>query len=97
MRTFLSDVGFGLLCALLFVLPAYGETEGDLAKQSQNPVGNLISLPFQNNTGYNFGPRDRTQNVLNIQPVIPLSINEDWNLITRTIFPIVSQPSFRVG
>lgn len=73
------------------------DTTAELAKATQNPVANLISVPFQNNTGYNFGPRDRTQNTLNIQPVIPLSINEDWNLITRTIFPIVSQPSFARG
>ncbi len=72
-------------------------SESDLAKKTQNPVANLISLPFQNNTGYNSGPRERTQNVMNIQPVIPLSINDEWNLITRTIFPIVSEPSFVRG
>jgi hypothetical protein len=54
-------------------------------------------VPFQNNTSYNYGPRDRTQNVLNIQPVIPLSLTDEWNLITRTIFPIVSQPSTARG
>lgn len=69
------------------------ESDTDLAKKTQNPVANLISLPFQNNTSYNSGPRERTQNVTNIQPVIPLSINDEWNLITRTIFPIVSEPS----
>ena len=75
-----------------------GEAEtAELARAVQNPVANLISVPFQNNTSYNFGPRERTQNVHNIQPVIPFSITEDWNLITRTIFPIVSQPSFARG
>jgi hypothetical protein len=75
-----------------------GEDEAaELARAVQNPVANLISVPFQNNTAYNFGPRDRTQNVHNIQPVIPFSVNEDWNLITRTILPIVSQPSFVRG
>jgi hypothetical protein len=69
------------------------ESQTDLAEKTQNPIANLISLPFQNNTGYNSGPRERTQNVMNIQPVIPLNINDDWNLITRTIFPIVSEPS----
>jgi hypothetical protein len=73
------------------------ESDTDLAKKTQNPVANLISLPFQNNTSYNSGPRERTQNVTNIQPVIPLSINDEWNLITRTIFPIVSEPSSRPG
>jgi hypothetical protein len=64
----------------------------ELAKLAQNPVGNLISVPFQNNTNFNFGPEEKTQNILNIQPVIPVSINEDWNVITRTILPVISQP-----
>jgi hypothetical protein len=50
-------------------------------------------LPFQNNTSYNSGRRERTQNVTNIQPVIPVDLGEDFNLITRTILPIVSEPS----
>ena len=76
---------------------AEGASEQELAKKTQNPVADLISLPFQNNTSYKFGPRERTQNVTNIQPVIPISINEDWNLITRTILPVISQPSFARG
>ena len=62
----------------------------ELAKLAQNPVGNLISLPFQNNTNFNVGPLSGTQNILNIQPVIPISVNKDWNIITRTILPVVS-------
>ncbi len=46
------------------------ETE-ELARAAQNPVASLISLPFQNNTNFNFGPQEKTQNVLNIQPVPP--------------------------
>ena len=67
-------------------------SEEDLAKLAQNPVGNLISVPFQNNTNLNYGPEKETQNILNIQPVIPVSINDDWNVITRTILPVISQP-----
>jgi hypothetical protein len=66
----------------------------DLAKIAQNPVGNLISVPFQENAYFNVGPEGRTQNVVNIQPVIPISIGQDWNIITRTILPIISQPGF---
>ena len=69
----------------------------ELAKLAQNPVGNLISLPFQNNTNLNFGPEKGTQNVLNIQPVIPISIDKDWNIITRTILPVISMPSLAPG
>ena len=64
----------------------------ELAKLSQNPVANLISVPFQNNTNFNYGPQDGTQNILNIQPVIPVTLNSDWNLITRTILPLIWQP-----
>lgn len=65
----------------------------ELAKLAQNPVGNLISVPFQNNTNLNFGPEKGTQNVLNIQPVIPISVSSDWNIITRTILPVISMPA----
>jgi hypothetical protein len=59
-----------------FELEQRGLSEESLAKQAQNPVGALISLPFQNNTNFDVGPRDRTQNVLNIQPVWPLSVSK---------------------
>jgi len=73
------------------------ETEA-LAKAAQNPVADMISIPFQDNIGLGYGPGNKdTQNVLNIQPVIPLHITENWNLITRTILPIVTQPSFSGG
>jgi hypothetical protein len=64
----------------------------DLAKKTQNPISDLISLPFQDNLSFGLGPEDREQNVLNIQPVIPLNLSEDWLLITRTIVPLIYQP-----
>jgi len=64
----------------------------DLAKQAQNPIANMVSLPFQNNTDFNIGPDDDTKNTLNIQPVWPFEITDHMNLITRTIFPIVTKP-----
>ena len=69
----------------------------DLAKLAQNPVGNLVSVPFQNNTNFNTGPLSGTQNILNIQPVIPFTLTKDWNLITRTILPVITQPGFAPG
>ena len=84
-------------CALA-TLPARAEMSAEeLAKLTQNPVGNLISVPFQNNTNLNTGPLKGTQNILNIQPVIPISVNEDWNVITRTILPVISNPAFASG
>ena len=59
----------------------------ELARAAQNPVASLISLPLQNNTNFEFGPEEKTQNVLNVQPVIPFEVSENWNLITRTICP----------
>ena len=67
-------------------------TTESLQKATQNPVANLISVPVQNNSNFGIGPYDRTQDVLNIQPVIPVKLNEKWNLITRIIQPIVWQP-----
>lgn len=77
--------------------PAANESDEDrtaaLAKAAQNPIANLISFPLQNNTAFGIGPYERAQNVLNIQPVIPFHISEKWNLITRTILPVVWQPN----
>ena len=72
--------------------PAAGGTE-DLQKASQNPIASLISVPIQNNSNFGVGPYDRIQNVLNIQPVIPVTLSDNWNLIVRWIVPIVWQPA----
>ena len=64
-----------------------------LAKAAQNPIANMISVPFQNNFNFGIGPNDATQWICNVQPVIPIKLNEDWNVITRTIVPIINQPS----
>jgi hypothetical protein len=66
-----------------------------LAKKLQNPIGDLYSFPFQNNTNFNYGPNKGTQDNLNVQPVIPIHITEDWNIITRTILPLIWQPSLQ--
>jgi hypothetical protein len=80
--------------ALIAALPARAELSAEeLAKIAQNPVGNMISVPFQNNSNLNFGPEKGTQNILNIQPVIPIEVDKDWNIITRTIIPLIWMPS----
>lgn len=63
-----------------------------LAKATQNPLAAMYSLPFQNNTTFGVGPNDKSHNVLNIQPVIPIGISEGVNLINRIIIPVVTQP-----
>ena len=70
-----------------------GEDEvAELARAAQNPVANMISFPIQNNTTFNTGPQGEALNVMNVQPVWPVTVNENWNVITRTVFPIVSAP-----
>ena len=79
---------FMILIVSVSMLQAQGSAE-DLSQKAANPVANLMSFPFQNNIDYGFGPFDRTRNVLNIQPVIPLA---GGKIITRTIFPVIWMP-----
>lgn len=68
------------------------ESDEALAKRLQNPVADLVSVPIQCNYDHGYGTGDKGERwVANIQPVIPVGINDDWNLISRTILPIVSQ------
>jgi hypothetical protein len=89
-----------LLIAVIFLSIcniSYAQSNAELAKAAQNPIANLISLPFQYNINTGIGPDDETQNILNIQPVWPISLNKDWNVITRTILPVISQPDILTG
>jgi hypothetical protein len=67
------------------------ETDADLAKKLSNPVASLISVPFQFNYDRGFGPKRGDRETLNIEPVIPFELNEDWNVISRTIVPVIWQ------
>jgi hypothetical protein len=97
--TTLLFVGFLMFGIMILTDKAGAEDKGteDLAKAAQNPVADLISLPLQNNTNFGVGPGDDVQNVVNIQPVIPFKLSEDWNLITRTIAPVIYQPELVPG
>jgi len=69
-----------------------------LAKQLANPVAALISVPFQLNYDQDIGPEDDGDRwLMNVQPVVPITLNEDWNLISRTILPLVSQSDIYPG
>lgn len=74
------------------------DSDAEIAKQLNNPVSSLISVPFQSNWDFNIGPLDRgKQYKLNFQPVIPLHLNEDWSLIIRTIVPYITQEDVFTG
>jgi hypothetical protein len=71
---------------------AQSDDEAELAKKLSNPVAALISVPLQFNYDGRIGLLDKGQkSTLNIQPVIPIRLNSEWNLISRTIMPLVSQ------
>lgn len=69
----------------------------DLAKKLSNPVADLISVPFQYNYNDGYGGGSGQQSYVNIQPVIPISISPSWNVISRTIIPLVDQDDVRPG
>ena len=72
--------------------PTAATNSEELRKAAQNPIASLISLPVQENLNFGNGPANRTQSIVNIQPVIPLNLSEDWNLIIRWITPVIYQP-----
>lgn len=79
-----------LLLTLTVLSNSYAQlSEEELAKIAQNPLANLISLPFQNSINTDVGPFDRTQNIFKFQPVFPFA---DGKVITRLVIPIVRQP-----
>jgi len=87
------------LLAVALAMPAFGQqSETELAKKLSNPVADLISIPLQYNYDADIGPEeDGSRSQLKIQPVIPITLNDTWNVISRTILPVTSQSDIYPG
>jgi hypothetical protein len=95
----LSVVSLYLAVATQAAEPQQHESsEEELVKKTQNPVADLISVPFQNNFNFAAGPKHNHQiYLLNIQPVVPINVTENWNVIARIITPVINLPSLVPG
>jgi len=82
-----------------FFHPSFAQAQDteSLAEQAQNPIASLISVPFQNNFNFGVGSNDDLQYNLNIQPVLPFKLNDDWNVVSRTVLPLIYQPVIAPG
>ncbi len=93
--TFLTLV---LMCGVASQAVAAAGDAADLATKLSNPVAALISVPFQFNYDENMGTAENGHRfLLNIQPVVPITLNEDWNVISRTILPVIAQSDVVAG
>ncbi len=79
------------------VLPTWAQESSEMAKQAQNPIANLISVPVENDFNPQTGVNKEDSYILQFKPVIPFRLSQNWTLITRTIVPIIQEPNLAAG
>ncbi len=85
------------LTIIASVQPTRAQESSNIAKQAQNPIARLISVPFENDFNPQTGIDKEDSYVLEMKPVVPFTLSKDWNLITRTIVPVIQVPDLAPG
>src|SRR5271154_4999296 len=86
-----------LIVFALVAMPVAAQDAQSLVREAKNPLAKLINIQLINDALLNVGPDNKTQDTLTIQPVIPFGLNDNWSVITRTVLPLISQPSLAPG
>lgn len=93
-----ASVIAAISACLALAQPAHADSNAELAKKLSNPIASLISVPYQFNYDEGYGATgDGTKTFMNLQPVVPISLGDNWNLISRTIVPFIDQQDFTPG
>jgi NADPH2:quinone reductase len=90
-------LGAWVLALCFVVQPVQAQNTPEIAKQAQNPIASLISVPFENDFNPRTGINKEDSYVMEMKPVVPLTLSNDWNLITRTIIPVIQVPDLAPG
>jgi hypothetical protein len=94
----ISCINAGVVAvAVTWTCNVHAEDAAELSHLAQNPIAKLVSVPTQNNLTFGVGPDDGRVDVLNLEPVVPFNIGDNWNVISRTIIPFVHAPSLASG
>ena len=96
-KTILASVGLLVAVVLHARVQAQQAEPSDLLKKARNPLADLVSVQVQSNFNFDVGPNRDTQYVFNLQPVVPIHLPAEWNLITRTIVPLLNEPPSEPG
>ena len=90
-------LGACILALCSVVKPVRAQETSEIAKQAQNPIASLISVPIENDFNPQTGINKKDSYVLEMKPVVPFTLSNNWNLITRTIIPVIQVPDLAPG